>query len=343
MKFIFTPICVFFFVGSFLSAQNLPKFSGLMFGDYFYNLSQNSTSEEGMNGFQFRRIFITTDYSIEEKFNTRFRLEADNISIMNSSSNKMNVWVKDAYLEWVDIFEGSNLFIGISPTPAFEISTRVWNNRFLEKTILDYNGIVSSRDMGIDLRGNLIADGNIKYWIKIGNNANSGPENNKYKRFYGLLEFHPYQNMIITTYGDYAANSDVYDNAANTSKSNNSIVCALFCNYKLEKISIGIETFFRTIQNGYKKSENIPLQNLNSYGISTWAYYSLSDKFNFVGRYDYYDPNSKIELDHNSLILLAVDYKPMSKVHLAPNCEIKTYHNVGNDDIIPRLSFFWEF
>jgi len=342
MKFIFTPICVFFFISSFLSAQNLPKLSGLMFGDYFYNLKQNNSNYEGMNGFQFRRIFITTDYKIADNFNSRFRLEADNIYDMKTSSNKMNVWVKDAYLEWVNIFEGSNLFIGISPTPAFEISTRVWNNRFLEKTIMDYYGIVSSRDMGIDLKGNLIADGNIKYWIKIGNNANSGPENNRYKRFYGLLEFHPYKNMIITTYADYSNNAFVFDKTDNTSKKHNSIVVSFFGSYRFEKISFGIETFYRTIQNGYKKSEITQLENLDSYGISMWAYYSLNDKINIVGRYDYYDPNTVENFDHNSLILFAFDYKPVSKVHLSPNCEIKTYYK-GSNDVVPRLTFFWEF
>ena len=30
--------------------------------------------------------------------------------------------VKDAYLQWNNIFSGSNLIFGLSPTPAFDVS-----------------------------------------------------------------------------------------------------------------------------------------------------------------------------------------------------------------------------
>lgn len=100
------PIGVFFSLTTLLTAQNLPKFSGVMFGDFYFNLTQNNVDNEVLNGFQFRRIFITADYTISENFNSRFRLEADNIyNTKSTNSNKMNVWVKDAYLEWVNIFE----------------------------------------------------------------------------------------------------------------------------------------------------------------------------------------------------------------------------------------------
>ena len=45
--------------------QSSVKFSGLMFGDYFYNAAQNNGANRDLNGFQFRRIYITTDYKIE--------------------------------------------------------------------------------------------------------------------------------------------------------------------------------------------------------------------------------------------------------------------------------------
>lgn len=341
MKLSFQAIIVFILLTNLLHAQNLPKFSGLMFGDYFYNLNHHNSAEEGMNGFQFRRIFITADYSISEKFNSRFRIEADNISLLNTTASKMNMWVKDAYLEWIDIFEGSSLFVGVSPTPAFEISTRIWNHRFLEKTILDYNGIVSSRDMGMDLRGKLLSDGKIKYWFKIGNNANAGPENNKQKRFYGLLEFYPLNDFIITLYGDFTTLSSIYDKFSNSTKKTKSYVLTLFCNYKYNSFSAGLETLFRNIKNGFQNSAQ--LTDLHTYGISLWAYYNLNNKFTLVSRYDFYDNNSKIHNDDYSLIILAFDYKPAARIHFAPNVEWKTYKNGSCDDVIPRLTFFWEF
>ncbi|MCX7798634.1 MAG: hypothetical protein N2249_08445 [Melioribacter sp.] len=341
MKIFFHSITTFFLIGASVFSQNLPKFSGLMFGDYFYNLSYHNSSDEGMNGFQFRRIFITADYTIAENFNSRFRLEADNISNRNSTSNKMNVWVKDAYLEWVNVFTGSNLYIGLSPTPAFETSTKIWNHRFIEKTILDYNSIVSARDMGIDLRGNLINGGKIKYWFKVGNNMSGGPENNKYKRFYASFEFYLLKNFIFITYGDFTTYSSIYDEVNKTTLKTNSNVLSLFLNYKYKKFSFGIESFLRNIKNGFK-NQNV-IQDLNSYGISLWAYHSIGDKFTFIGRYDFFDGNAKVNKDGYSLFIFAFDYKPTQKVHIAPNFELTKYENGNKDDFVPRLTFFWEF
>jgi hypothetical protein len=117
-----------------------------MFGDFFYNASQNNPADNDLNGFQFRRIYATADYSINENFYTRFRLETDQTTNSNTPANKLGVMVKDAWLQWKNVFDGSNLFFGISPTPAFEVAEGIWENRFLEKTMLDYWGVVSSRD-----------------------------------------------------------------------------------------------------------------------------------------------------------------------------------------------------
>ncbi len=72
---------------------------------------------------------------------------------------------------------------------------------------MDLDGIVSSRDLGIDLKGKFDDGGTAKYWIKIGNGNGNTPENNKDKRFYGLLEFDPSSKLLITVYGDYACQS----------------------------------------------------------------------------------------------------------------------------------------
>ena len=343
MEFSFRRIIVFFFICGILSAQNLPKFSGLMFGDVFYNVSQNNSADKDLNGFQFRRIYFTADYNISDNFNTRFRLEADQSNKSLTPGNKLGVMVKDAWLQWKNVFEGSNLVFGISPTPAFEVAESIWGNRFLEKTMLDYWGIVSSRDFGIDLKGNLQQDGQIKYWIKIGNNNSNGPEINKYKRYYGMLEFHPAKKITVTAYGDFASSAAVYDQVQNSNISNNAVVGALFLGFKDEKLSFGAEGFYRTVQNGYKKSFISPFENLNSYGISLWANMYFNDNAKFVVRYDRFDPNSDADNDGNSFLLFALDYSPAAKIHISPNIEIKTYQKGGSEDIVPRLTFFWEF
>lgn len=342
-KFFFLGITALLLLNFTITAQNTPKFSGVMFGDIFYNASQNNPANNDQNGIQFRRINFTADFTISEKFSTRFRMESDQSNNSNTQGNKLGFMVKDAYLQWKGVFEGSNLVAGISPTPAFSVAEGVWGNRYLEKTTLDFWGIVSSRDFGIDLMGNLYNNGQLKYWVKIGNNSGNAPENNKYKRFYGMLEYNPTKEFVMTAYGDFAPNAMVYDQFAKSSKSNNSFVGAVFLGYKKENFNIGLEAFLRSQQNGFKKSNLVALEDLDANGFSIWANYSVSENFRFVGRYDSFDPNSNTDNDGNSFFLFALDYMPVPKIHISPNVIVKTYQKGGDDDIVPRLTFSWEF
>lgn len=319
-----------------------PKFSGLMFGDYFYNASAHDSSKKDFNAFQFRRIYITTDYVISDNFSTRFRLEADQGEITNNG--KITTMVKDAWLKWKDIFSGSDLIFGISPTPAFDVSEGAWGHRYLEKTIMDLNGIVPSRDLGADLKGKLSQSGSVKYWVKVGNGSGNSPESNKNKRIYGLLELSPSPNVLITFYGDYASNPQKLNN------NNDAIVGAGFVNYKQAgKFSLGIEGFIKSQQNNYT-SMNGSLTSQSAFGLSIWAYANLSDKVQIVGRFDSFDPNtsSNSTKDGKNLILAGLQFNPVEHVSITPNVEIFTYQadssNHGDkNDITPRVTFFWEF
>ncbi len=324
-------------------AQNKgPKFSGLMFGDYFYNVSAYNSTQKKNNGFQFRRIYITTDYNISDDFSTRFRLAADQGEITNNG--KITTMIKDAWLKWKGIFSGSDFIFGISPTPAYDISEGAWGHRYLEMTIMDLDHIVSSRDFGVDLKGKLDQNGSVKYWLKIGNNSGNSPETNKNKRIYGLLEFNPFPELLFTLYGDYASYPD------NNGKSNDAIVGAGFINYRQKgKFSIGLEGFLKNQQNNYTLS-NGNLDSQMGIGISIWAYTNISDKVQIVGRFDTFDPNtnSNSNKDGKNFILAGVQFNPIEHVCITPNIEVFTYQadpeNGGDkSDVVPRFSFFWEF
>ena len=152
---------------SFANAQDDSggKISGQMFGDYFYNILRDSTisdipntalsGKKDLNGFQFRRIYFTYDYKISDKFSTRFRLESQTQAGVDNTL--FVVFIKDAYLQWKEVFDGINLIFGIQPPPTYTVSESVWKYRSLEKTIMDLSKISSSRDFGISLKGKLIS------------------------------------------------------------------------------------------------------------------------------------------------------------------------------------------
>lgn len=318
------------------------KLKGYMFGDYFYNIQHNDSAQEDLNGFQFRRIYFTYDYSISESFDSRFRLEADQKA--NASNGKIGVFVKDAYLRWKNIFEGSDAFVGISPTPAKVVSERIWGYRSLEKTITDLHGIVSSRDIGVDLKGRLDARGLVNYWFKIGNNSGNRPETDKHKRFYGLLHLKPTSKVEIAGYADYATRVDKFDSFDGRSKSNDALVAAAFGGYtEKDHYSVGLEGFYRSVQNNFRRNPTQALEDESSFGVSAFAWVLLVEKVHLIGRYDFLDPNTRADDDGNSLVIGAIDYMPTKKVHLMPNLRIQIYQADIDTDVVGRFTFYYLF
>ncbi|HPD32937.1 MAG TPA: hypothetical protein P5545_01875 [Bacteroidota bacterium] len=311
------------------------KFSGYMFGDLFYNADAIDSTQRDVNGFNFRRIYFTADYTINDKFSSRFRLES---SIANGSN--INVFVKDAYLQWANIFRGSNLVIGISPTPAFDVSESVWGYRSLEKTPLDYFGLVPSRDMGIDLKGKFDDKGILKYWVKLGNNSGSKPETDKYKRYYGSLQFTPSKNFTVIVDGDYNTLPP------KAGLNNSAFTGDVFVNFNKGKIfSVAAEVFIKSQQNNYKPSGATSPETQNGLGFSFWAKSMFTDNIGIVGRFDMWDPNTNenAKNDKQNLIIGAIDFKVMPNFDIMPGIEIHTLEGKDHDDITPRITFYWIF
>ncbi len=320
------------------------KFSGLMFGDYFYYLDAMDAADKDLNGVQFRRIYITTDYTINSSFSTRFRLEADQSA--KSSNGKISVFVKDAFLKWKNVFAGSDLVLGMSPTPAFNVSEDAWGYRALEKTILDFNKIVSSRDIGIDLKGKIDDGGMVRYWVKLGNNSGNAPETNKYKRYYGMVQVKPTSEFQFTVYADYASNPQVSDSVSGTMKDNGALVTAGFVNYQVKNtFSIGVEGFYKSHANNYYAAAGEALTAQAGFGLSAFAWVALTEDLRIVGRYDTYDPNTDSDAtnDVRSLIIGAVDVKAADNVHFMPGVEVIGREGMDDSDVIPRVTFLWNF
>jgi hypothetical protein len=336
------------------------KISGYMFGDYFYNavrdtgISSLSNVENGgkkdLNGIQFRRIYFTYDYTISDRFSSRFRVEADQTA--NTSDGKVGVFVKDAYLKWKDIFNGSDFIFGFQPTPAYEISEAVWGNRSLEKTIMDLRGTVSSRDLAVALKGKFDEEGMFKYWVMIGNGTGNRPETDKYKRYYGHIQFTPFKQFTTTLYVDFRARPNIDDPTSTSNPpatiSNNDLTYALFLGYsEKDAYAFGVEGFLNQRQNGLINAGAV--KNRTALGLSVFGYYNFSKELAVVGRFDNYDPNtdSNFKGDSRNWFLLSLNYKPVDKVTISPNVIIETYESIGgrsiDPSITPRITFYYSF
>ena len=346
MKKILPLFFIFVIIFSNISAQTSKSkinINGSVFSDYFYNVDNVIDSLKDLNGFQLRRIFFTTDFIISESFEGRFRLEANQISGPSLTNGRYGVLIKDASLKWLNIFDGSDLIFGLSPTPMYEIAD-IWGYRVLEKSPTDFLGIIPFRDIGIDLKGKLTADGEYNYHIKLGNNSNNAPEIDKYKRYYASFNYKSPGGFQLGLYADYSSMPQKFDAVEGKNKINDQIIGSLFIAYScMEQYSAGANAFWKINRNNvYNKSSGI-LQNQRGDGYSIWAWYRLSDKIKLVGRVDRFDLNEDTSNEGSVLIVSGLDYRPVNEVSIIPNFEWINYEGVNGKDLTARLTFAYQF
>jgi len=352
MKHIIT-VCLIFLAYSGIIAQNLDKgkVSGEAFVEYFYNISRDSaiskfpnTALKGakdFNGFQFRRLTFTYDYDFSSEFLSRVRFEANQSS---ATGNTVNIFIKDLSLRWRNIFDGSDLIFGIQPPPSFEVSESYWQFRSLEETILDLRDIAASRDMGIALKGKIVDEGILSYWIMFANNSNLGPESDKFKRAYAHINIAPMKNVNITLYSDYRFRAKITQantlNQSVLSLNNDIITSAAFIGIKDEEYSFGVEGFLQMTRNGYStlNGNQMNFSNLNGFGISVFGNYEILDDINFLVRFDYYDPNSKSDYDSRNFFILGLSFLAEKNIRIIPNVLLETYEKNKSNAFDPSVT-----
>jgi len=333
------------------------RISGVVYVDYFYNMDRDTAlstlsdvangGAKGFNGFQIRRVFFTYDRDLSADFMFRFRLEADGATV--APNGKMTVALKEVFLRWKNVLPGSELYVGLQPTPAFEASEAAWGHRFLEKTIMDLRGIVGPRDMGISLRSTFEKPGSFNYWLMYGNNSNNNPETDKYKRLYANLQWKATSEFQVVAYGDYAMRSSAANPNTGAPMDNDVFVTGMFTGYGVaNSYMLGVEGFFQTTQNGLKKGSVAPFVLGTRYGLglSVFAYAYVEDNVSFVGRYDYFDPNidQSVKGDLRHYMVFGLSWKPDKNVAVTPNVLVESYEQAASQtyvsSITGRVTFF---
>ncbi len=314
------------------------KFSGYMFGDYYYFFNDHETELNDQRGIWFRRIYFTYDYKINSSFSTRLRLEMSN-EFNFEEEISMTPFVKDAWFKYK--FSNQSFIIGISPTPTFQIIEKFWGYRAIEKTPLDLQRMASSRDFGLALKGKLDEKGMFKYNIMFSNGSSNKQEIDKGKSGLLSLAFYPVKEFVFEVYGDYAdheGSTDWYTLQA-------------FLGYKSRTVRAGIMYADQT-----RQSEDVEDQKMRV--ASLFIVGEVSEQFSLFGRADRnFDPNPQgddipfIPFDptaSNIFFVGGVDWHPVKQVRFMPNIEFVKYDENDEgitpvNDVIGRITFFWGF
>ena len=301
-------------------AQNAVRWSGLFYLDYEYLVSSEDEEEEGENGFDYRRMYLTADYSLSDEFSGRARLEAA------SGPGGSSPFVKDLYLTWKGaLAEGHDMVIGVQGPPVFTLSEKVWGYRSLERTIMDRQAVSSSRDMGVSATGGLAANGDLTYSLMVGNNNSVRGEDDKYKRLYGQLAFQS-DYVAASVGGDYASGDD-----------QNAVTANAFVSYGVGLIRVGAEGFFQQVDydNFDASTERM--------GVSGWVVTPVTEKVELIGRVDFVENDYGAASVDETFVIGGVAFSPNPKVHFIPNVYLVNATGQNDPEIAGRMTLHADF
>src|SRR6202012_4966897 len=186
-------------------------------------------------------------------------------------NGKFSPYVKLADLRWHDIWKGTDLVIGQSPTPTFaqgaplaedarntQTSEEVWGYRSIERTITDIRR-TSSYDMGVALQGWFDSKGKYGYDLMVANGTGAKPETDQFKWFYGDVYAKFFnKHLIIDLYQDYtklnwspmvAGQSEATIGTAPTANTfhHDRNMTKIFAAYTTPKFTVCVEAFQKRI------------------------------------------------------------------------------------------------
>lgn len=367
-----TLLAVSLCVAGIAQAQTTSKIDGVIFGDYYYNLSNRIPAEQDRNAFVFRRIYFTFENNITEAIKVRVRLESE--SEKYGESKKINPFVKHAFLQWSGLLPGQDLYVGMIETNAFKNSEELWGYRSIEKTIMDLNKISSSADMGLAIKGDLYGS-KIHHWLAVFNGAGYGSsEIDRFKKVGYALWLTPLRGLIIEGYADYEnlAKREPQTAAELSSAKDYRLASSYhtlkaFVGYDHRRFSLGAEVFQRTNKesgitdvtieaNAVKKFAPADVQR---FGYSVFAsVITPIPRLKAFARYDFFDPNTKSDVftsfkngvliggekNEEQTIFAGLDYIPVAGIHVMPNVIVKKYAvpDVEND-VTARLTLSYNY
>lgn len=316
--------------------------SGKVFTDYYWMAKNHNPDIQGENGFWIRRIYMTHEYTFNEAFSSRVRLEMNSAGDFETSAEMMPT-VKDAYLKWQN--DRHQIFAGISSTPTWGLTEDVWGYRSVEKSPLDLYDFGSSRDMGLSFKGELGNSGNLNYHLFLGNGNSNKPEINTGKKVMFSLAYNVTEHIVVQGYADYNESGD-------EPGSRDSFTSQVFAGYQSEQLNIGA-LYANQQREGLLGAPNRSLDL-----VSVFANAKFSDTVKGYLRADHmFDPyvggsdNSYIPFAENAestFLVGGADISLQENIHLMPNIEAivygeGTFGQSPDTDIIPRVTLFYEF
>ncbi|WP_143536757.1 hypothetical protein [Rubricoccus marinus] len=291
------------------------RFRGLGFFDYDYTLASPVEGEAGANTFDYRRLYLTADYTLSDAFDGRFRLEAQSSS--TTAQGRPAPFVKDAFIRWKGpLAEGHSFRLGLQPPPLLEVVERVWGYRSLDRTLLDRARANDSRDFGLRADGPLAP--RVSYSLMVGNGRGLVEERSteRGKHVYGQLQARPTEATFATLGLDYTPHEGEGE------ERDESVKASAFYGASGETVRAGVEAY--AVYTNYQDPSLEPTQGVGASAFGVYLF-GARGEYRLIGRYDFVQGAARRADADEHYGLLAFSYAPIPSVEVMPNVLVSAF------------------
>ena len=312
------------------------KFSGVTYFDYTYDFTENATNDAG---FDLKRAYFTYEKILSEQISYKFQTDVGQLEVIDpdgengTKKSQFVAYLKNAKIDW-KLGKNNKLVIGMQGMNMFNVTEKTWGLRFLQKSPMDKYKFSSSADMGIGIYDKMGYD-NFKLHSSILITNGTGykkSENDKHKKLSFQFVFGETKLIKKDGFNIGISYSTEQYNTNETSDINNKTATSIFAGYASKGLRFGAE-FDTYNDHGIDNTQQI---------IAGYTSYKLSDKLEGLLYVDMYDPNTEINNDSNTDIIIGANYIPVKGLTITPNLRISTPEE-GNSSTIFMTNFEFKF
>ncbi|OFX20127.1 MAG: hypothetical protein A2033_14600 [Bacteroidetes bacterium GWA2_31_9] len=273
--------------------------SGTAYAKIYSNFNISIQNPEPIYKFELTRAYFGYKYQMSEFLSANVCLDAG-----KTTSLEQIVYFKYAALVYQK--NKLNLTFGLIGLEHFYQQEKFWGYRYIYKSFLDQNGLSHSADLGATVKYKITPKIKFDATVRNGEGYKNMASDNTLRAGAGFT-IESIKNVIVKAY------YDIYQ------KSETQSMITGFVGYKFEeKARIGVE-YNMILNNCFKASNDLQ-------GISAFATYSISKKFEIFGRYDKLFSNTMSEQNNpwnyskdGSTIIGGIQFNPMKHVNIALN------------------------
>ena len=307
-----------------------------VFGYIQPQFDYNFDGGDNANTFKFKRARLGVRGSISEDFSYYFMLEA---SPFIGGDDQEDAYLMDAFVSYTK-HNWAKISVGTFKQPfSLEVATPCHGLTTIERSIVADQLVAPQRDFGL-----MVLGGNkytkLNYWVALMNGRGLKlVDNNTKKDIIGRATYKVADFLSVG--GSFRYGYPKLNNIEDSRTTYGGEFLVELDKLKFQGEYIHDEGAYQSGASGGCGSTPIDLDGLTSQGAYVMASYDVSEKFQPVFKYEYFDPNVDVKdnIDYQERMTFGVNYFFNDKVRFQLNylANIETVVNVDNDVLLAQM------